>query len=134
MTVVDASVMVRLLLAEAGDDQLRERIAGGPRALHAPAHLDVEALSAICGLLRAGRIAQDRAHRMVEQYRSLRIARHAVAPLSDRVLSLRHNFTAYDAAYIALAEALREPLLTADMRLAHAPPGIHAARIETYPS
>jgi predicted nucleic acid-binding protein len=103
VTVVDASVVVRLLLAGRSDELLRQRIASAERSLHAPAHLDIEVLSAISGLLKASKLAKDRAQRMVEHYESLRVQRHPIAPLSRRILDLRNNFTAYDAAYLALA-------------------------------
>ncbi|MFE3453792.1 type II toxin-antitoxin system VapC family toxin [Nonomuraea sp. NPDC059194] len=134
MTVVDTSIIVRLLLAAKGDDLLRQRLIGSGRTLHAPAHLDTEVLSAIRGLLAGGKIHEDRARRMVGQLNALRITRHEVAPFGARVLAMRHNFTAYDAAYVALAEALGQPLLTCDAKFARAPEGAHQAEIHTYPA
>jgi predicted nucleic acid-binding protein len=134
VTVVDTSIIVRLLLATKGDDLLRQRLIGAGRGLHAPAHLDTEVLSAIRGLLTAGKIPKDRARRMVGQLNALRIVRHETAPLGWRILALRHDFTAYDAAYVALAEALGQPLLTCDAKFAKAPPGNHKAEIHTYPA
>ncbi|MFF0307620.1 type II toxin-antitoxin system VapC family toxin [Streptosporangium sp. NPDC004379] len=134
MTVVDTSIIVRLLLAVKGDDLLRQRLAGVGRSLHAPAHLDIEVLSAIRGLLAGGKIPEDRARRMAGQLNALRITRHEVAPLGPRVLALRHNFTAYDAAYVVLAEALEQPLLTCDAKFARAPEGAHRAEIHIYPA
>ncbi|MPZ89476.1 MAG: PIN domain-containing protein [Nitriliruptorales bacterium] len=134
VTVVDASVVVRLLLARKSDGLLRQRVVGAGRRLHAPAHLDTEVLSAISGLLKGGKIAEERARRMVSQYSALRIAPHKVAPFGNRVLSLRHNFTVHDAAYVALAEALEQPLLTCDAKFARAPESIHRAEIHTYPT
>lgn len=133
MTVVDASIVVRLLLARKSDDLLRRRIAGAGRRLHAPAHLDTEVLSAICGLLKGGKITEDRAQRMVGQFNALRVVRHGVVPFGNRILALRHNFTAYDAAYVALAEALEHPLLTCDAKFARAPENTHHAEIHTHP-
>lgn len=134
MTVVDASVVVRLLLARKSDELLRQRVAGAGRKLNAPAHLDVEVLSAVRGLLKGGKLGEDRALRMASQYRALRIARHDVVALGGRVLALRHNFTAYDAAYVALAEALEQPLLTCDSKFARAPQMAHRAEIHTHPA
>lgn len=134
MTVVDSSVVVRLLLAGKSDDLLRRRIVTAGRLLYAPAHLDTEVLSAISGLLKGGKIAEDRATRMANQFNDLRIARHEVAPFARRVLQLRHNFTAYDAAYVALAEALEQPLLTCDVKFARAPERTHRAEIHVYPA
>lgn len=134
MTVVDTSIIVRLLLAAKGDDLLRQRLIGAGRSLHAPAHLDTETLSAIRGLLAGGKITEGRGARMVGQLNALRIIRHQVAPFGMRVLALRHNFTAYDATYVALAEALEQPLLTCDAKFARAPEHSHHAEIHTYPA
>lgn len=133
MTVVDASVIVRLLLARKSDDLLRRRIIGAGRTLFAPAHIDIEVLSAICGLCKGNKITEDRAHRMSEQLQALRITRYGVASLGERIVRLRHNFTAYDAAYIALAERLGQPLLTTDAKFARAPDNTHEAEIHMYP-
>lgn len=134
MTVVDASVIVRLLQARKSDELLRQRVVGAGRRLHAPAHLDTEVLSAVSGLLRGGKIGEDRARRMTGQYGALRMVRHQIAPFANRVLALRHNFTVYDAAYVALAEALELPLLTCDAKFARAPEITHRAEIHTYPA
>lgn len=134
MTVTDTSIVVQLLLAKKSDDLLRQRVVGSGRVLHAPAHLDTEVLSAISGLLKGGKITEGRARRMADQFRALRVARHHVAPFAARVLELRHNFTVYDAAYLALAEALRQPLLTCDAKFARASSNTHRAEIHTYPA
>lgn len=134
MTVVGASVIVRLLQARPADELLRQRVAGAGRGLHAPAHLDIEVLSAVSGLAKGGKIDADRAGRMADQLASLRITRHAVAPFGRRLLELRHNFTVYDAAYLALAEVLGEPLLTCDAKVARASGSTHRAEIRLYPA
>ncbi|MGH8876171.1 MAG: type II toxin-antitoxin system VapC family toxin [Stackebrandtia sp.] len=133
MTVVDASIVVRLLSARKEDDLLRQRFAGSNRIWHAPAHLDIAVYSAVVGLLKGSKVDEDRAHRMIRQFRELRITRHQVEPLGDRLVKLRHNFTAYDAAYIALAEVLRQPLLTCDAKFARAPSNNHAVEVHTFP-
>jgi predicted nucleic acid-binding protein len=68
---------------------------------------------------------------MLSDYVGLRIVRHAMQPLQPRVLELRHNFTAYDAMYVALAESLDLPLLTDDGKFATSPG--HNAGIHHYP-
>ena len=133
MTVVDASIVVRLLSARGDDDPLRKRFAASSLAWHAPAHLDIEVYSAVVGMLRGSKIDKDRAHRMVGQFRDLRITRHWLSPLGDRLVRLRHNFTAHDAAYVALAEILGHPLLTCDAKFARAPTNAHSVEIHTYP-
>lgn len=134
MTVVDASVIVRLLQARPADELLQQRIAGADRGLHAPAHLDTEVLSAISGLTKGGKITRHRAYRMADQLASLRITRHQVAPFGRRLIMLRDNFTVYDAAYVVLAEYLGVPLLTCDAKFGRAPRGAHRAEIHTYPA
>ena len=62
----------------------------------------------------------DGAATAVAEYLSLPLTRHDHAPLLGRILDLRDNFTAYDAAYVVLAEQFEAPLLTADERLARA--------------
>jgi predicted nucleic acid-binding protein len=134
MGVVDASITVRLLLARPGDAALRARFANPEQTFHAPTHIDVEVLSAIIGMLKGAKVDPDRAYRMVQQFRDLRIVRHAVAPLGERLIALRHNFTTYDAAYVALAEGLRAPLITSDAKFARAPANCHTAQVQTYPA
>jgi predicted nucleic acid-binding protein len=76
-------------------------------------------------------ITTDRGQQMLTDYAGLRIVRHPMQPLQRRVFQLRHNFTGYDAMYVALAETLDVPLLTDDGKFA-ATPG-HHADIHPYP-
>ena len=133
MTVVDASIVVRLLMARTEDAKLRELFDGRTRILHAPNHLDLEVLSAVVGMLTGSKITENVAREMIRDFRDLRIRRHQVAFLGGRLVDLRHNFTVYDAAYIALAEELRMPLLTSDAKFARVPGGCHQAQIDTFP-
>jgi predicted nucleic acid-binding protein len=134
MVVIDASVVVRLLQNRAGDEPLRERF-GQQRHMHAPQLIDAEVASAIRGLLLTSkaeiRISAARAGEMLEDFADLSLMRHPMLPYQRRVLALRDNFTAYDAFYVALAEALRVPLLT-DHRKYDRSAG-HTAIIETFP-
>lgn len=134
MTVVDASIVVRLLLNRPDDEGLRGRFSH-ERRVHAPALIDAEVTSAIRGLLLTAkpdlRISVKRGEHMLEDFADLPIDRHPMQPYRIRVLALRDNFTAYDAFYLALAESLDEPLLTDDRKFAKAP-GDHAI-IETWP-
>lgn len=133
MAVVDASIVVRLLLNQDGDQPLRERFSI-ERRVHAPALIDAEVTSAIRGLLMASHptvnISAARAEEAVVDYASLPIERHAMLPLQRRALALRNNFTAYDAFYVALAELLDLPLLTDDRKYSRA--AGHSALIETW--
>lgn len=134
MTVVDSSIVVRLLQNRQIDTELRERF-GRQRRVHAPAHIDAEVTSAIRGLLLtskpAFRITSLRAEQMLDDFADLPLVRYPMQPFLSRVLALRHNFTAYDAFYVALAEALGMPLLTDDRKFVGAP--AEAAIIETWP-
>lgn len=134
MTVVDASVVVRLLQNRREDSGLRAWF-GLRRHVHAPALIDAEVTSATRGLLMttntAIRITVARASQMLDDFSDLPLHRYPMQPHQQRVLALRDNFTAYDAFYIALAESLDMPLLTDDRKHAKAPG--HTAVIETWP-
>ena len=127
--VVDCSLVIDALSAREGDDVLRQRLSA-PRTLHAPHHLDVEVASTVRGLAAGKKITDDRGEQMLADYSRLRITRHPVWPYHPRMWQLRHNLGAYDAAYIALAEALGCELLTGDIKLKNAA-GHHATVIVT---
>ena len=133
MTVVDASIVVRLLQNRRGDDRLRERV-GQHRYVHAPALIDAEVASAIRGLMLTSkpeaRINVSRAEEMIADFADLPVLRYPMLAHIPRVLALRDNLTAYDAFYVALADALDMPLLTDDRKYAKTVGG--AARIETW--
>lgn len=133
MTVVDASIVVRLLQNRTGDSALRERLSSR-RRVHAPTLIDAEVVSAVRGLLITSkppiRISQERAAEMLDDFRDLPLVRYAMQPFQRRVLALRDNFTAYDAFYVALAETLDLPLLTDDRKFQRAP--AHTAVIDTW--
>lgn len=134
MTVVDASIVVRLLQNRPEDAALQGRFTQ-QRYVHAPGLIDAEVSSAIRGLLMTQnptiRIDVTRARHMLDDFGDLPLVRYPLQPFQVRVLELRHNFTAYDAFYVALAESLGGPLLTDDRKFATAPG--HTARIETWP-
>jgi len=88
--------------------------------LHVPALCDVEVIAALRRALLARALTERRAREAVTDYLALPLARHAHEPLLERALALRHNFSAYDATYVALAEGLRAELLTADDALGRA--------------
>ncbi|MEX2628106.1 MAG: type II toxin-antitoxin system VapC family toxin [Ilumatobacteraceae bacterium] len=115
MIVVDASTVVSGLL-RAGP--VRDRLAHD--ALHAPHLVDVEVVDALRKLVGRGVIDVEVGDRAVAIWRRLGLTRHPTIGLVPRLWELRANVTAYDAAYVALAEALECPLVTADRRLAGA--------------
>jgi predicted nucleic acid-binding protein len=88
--------------------------------LHVPALCDIEVAAALRRAWRTNKIGDDRLGEALADYLAIALTRHAHAPLLERVLSLRHNFTAYDAAYVTLAERLGAELITADEPLARA--------------
>lgn len=117
MIVVDASAVVDALIMAPGTDDLRTQLAR--EELHAPALLDFEIVSALRGLTLARRLSPARTDDALTDFADLPVERWpSVDPLRRRALALRHNVSAYDAAYVTLAEALACPLLTRDRRLA----------------
>ncbi|MGH2903927.1 MAG: type II toxin-antitoxin system VapC family toxin [Solirubrobacteraceae bacterium] len=121
MIVVDASVLAP---AFAYDNPVAKRARvrlEDQETLFAPEIIDLEVAAAWRGALRARRLNDDRAQQALADLAALRLFRAPHQPLTARVWELRHNFTTYDAAYVALAETLEATLLTSDGRLARAP-------------
>lgn len=117
MIVVDAAAVVDALTAPEGTDRLRDRLS--VEDLNAPALLDYEVVSALRGLTLAGRLSMTRAQDALTDFDDLPITRWPFGDaLRRRAFQLRDTVSAYDAAYVALAEALDCPLLTRDRRLA----------------
>jgi predicted nucleic acid-binding protein len=125
--VVDSAAVVDALTAVSGTDELRTRLR--EEELHAPMLLDFEVVSALRGLTLGGDLSPARAEDALTDYADLSIHRWEGADaLRRRAFGLRHNASAYDAAYLALAEALKCPLLTRNTRLARS--SGHAVQIE----
>lgn len=127
MIVLDASVVVELLLGTQAAGPLAARIRGDA-PWHAPAVLDLEVANAIRRLCTIRETSPARGARAIEDLGALPVRRYPHTALLDRIWQLRVNLTAYDGAYVALAETLRAPLITRDRRLART--GGHRARIE----
>ena len=118
--VTDASVLATALADDGADgDQARGRLSG--HRLAAPELIDLEVLSVLHRHRRAGLLDDKRADLALADLRALPLKRVAHLPLVVRCWELRDTVTAYDAAYIALAELLECPLITADTTLASAP-------------
>lgn len=128
MVVVDASALVDLLLAQPAAEALADLIFGAGDVIAAPHLIDPEVLQTLRRLLRVGEIDAYQADAALELFPYIVIERHPHHMFRQRVWFLRNNLTAYDATYVALAEALDVPLLTRDRRLARS--SGHAARIE----
>jgi predicted nucleic acid-binding protein len=121
MIVVDASALIELLLGTQRGARVSARIADPALGLHVPHLVDVEVVQALRRYLRENEIDRASAASALADLRELDLERHSHEPLLDRVWALRENLTAYDAVYVALAEALDTTLLTCDGRLAGAP-------------
>jgi predicted nucleic acid-binding protein len=119
--VLDASALVELLLGTAAGHKVAARIADPTLSLHVPHLADVEVTQALRRYVREGALEADSAAVALETLRSLDLERHSHEPLLERAWALRDNLTAYDAVYVALAEALECTLLTCDGRLARSP-------------
>jgi len=122
--VVDTSAIIDALVHGNSATALADRLAGDGD-LHAPHLIDVELLHALRRLERRTELSGERADDVRADFAALPVTRYPQLGLGERIWQLRHNLTAYDAAYVALAEALEVPLITCDSRLAAAP-GHHA--------
>jgi predicted nucleic acid-binding protein len=121
LIVIDASVLTDFLLGRPAALAAveRELTAREHESLHAPDLIEPETLNALRRLASTGAVTEQRANEAAADLAHARIIRYPHAPLRARVWSLRHTLTAYDASYLALAEALDDPvLLTADRGLA----------------
>ncbi len=130
MIVVDTSAVIGVLAGQPRVARLVDRVINDGD-LHAPHLIDVEFQHALRRLVVAGAINDDRAADARMDFGNLTIVRYPHVSLADRMWELRHNVTAYDAAFLALAEALGAPLVTCDARLAREPG--HAASVEVFP-
>jgi predicted nucleic acid-binding protein len=119
--VTDASVILELLLRTRAADAVAARLLDTAETLHAPHLVDVEVAQVLRRYAARGEISAARGRLALALLARLPVARYAHEPLLTRIWALRANLTAYDAAYVALAEALRATLLTRDERLAAAP-------------
>ncbi|RBP15774.1 putative nucleic acid-binding protein [Roseiarcus fermentans] len=128
MIVVDASALLEFLLRTPAASAVEERLFSAGEALHAPHLVDLEIAQVLRRYVRGGQMPAGRGREALDDLGALRLARWPHDALLPRVWALRANLTAYDAAYVALAEALDAPLVTRDRRLAAAP-GLRA-RVE----
>ncbi len=117
--VVDSSAVVAALASEGADGEW-SRAAMRGQSLMAPSHMHVEVSNVLRRSVLAGHLAADLAALIHDELVQMRISTVAFETLAGRVWALHPNVTAYDAAYVALAEELDVPLLTLDRRLARA--------------
>jgi predicted nucleic acid-binding protein len=109
--VLDASAFLDEVLAD---------VPHGVGRIEVPAVFDVEIVSALRRRERTGELDASGAEAILTLWGSLKVKRHAIPRFRARMWEMRHNVTSYDAAYVALAEALGIPLVTTDRRLARA--------------
>ena len=130
MIVLDASAAVDWLLQTSAGQSIEKRIYLRNETLHAPHLLDLEVTQVLRRLASQRVVPILRADEAVRDLLDLRITRYPHVVLLPRIWQLRHNLSAYDAAYIVLAEKLGAALVTRDSRLASA--SGHAAAIELF--
>jgi predicted nucleic acid-binding protein len=126
--VLDASAAVELLTGGPLANAIQRKLAERAGSLLVPHLLDVEVVSAIRRLVSARRIDSHRSGELLADLAALPAERLAHTPLLGRIWELRHNFTPYDAVYIALAEATNSVLYTSDEKLVRG----HRARVELF--
>lgn len=127
MIVVDASAVLEVLLRTPAAARVEPSIFGGG-TLHAPHLLDLEVAQVLRRYAARGELSAARGVEVLADLAALPVTRYPHDALLGRIWDLRDNLTAYDAAYVALAEALEAPLVTRDEALAAAPG--HRAAIE----
>jgi predicted nucleic acid-binding protein len=130
MIVLDASAAVDWLLQTPVGQRIEQRIYAQQDTLHSVHLLDVEFAQVLRRLVREGTLTPRRAEEAMKDMAALRVTRYAPVLLLPRIWRLRQNLSAYDAAYVALAEELRAPLITRDRRIAAAPS--HKAVVEVF--
>jgi predicted nucleic acid-binding protein len=118
MMVVDASCIVELLLRGPSHLAIEDRLLRHEGGLCAPHLLDVEVSQVLRRHLMSGQMSEERANDAIADLEDFPLERYPHTELLPRIWQLRDNLTAYDAAYVALAEALDAPLITCDKKLA----------------
>jgi predicted nucleic acid-binding protein len=120
LIVLDASAFAELALRWPKAAVVEAAMFAPGETLHAPHLLDVEFMNVIRRYAASGLISPQRAVEGMEDLADLRIIRYPHIDLTREIWALRHNFSAYDATYVSLAEVLGAKFLTLDARLASA--------------
>ena len=128
MIVLDASAVLELILRSPRGERVKDRIAPAAETLHAPDLLDLEVAQLLRRYEEMGNLTASSARAALDDLADLDAERYPHDLFLPRIWELRKNATAYNASYLALAEALEAPLLTADRRMASMPG--HHARVE----
>jgi predicted nucleic acid-binding protein len=130
MIVLDASAAVDWILRTPAGMRIEERLYSGDESLHAPHLLDLEVTQVLRRLARQGIIGGSRAEQAIRDLLDLRIHRYPHFVFLTRIWQLRNNLSAYDAAYVVLAQELKATLVTRDGRLVSA--SGNAAKVEVF--
>ena len=130
MTVVDASALIEALLRTPLGERCAERLLGSAESLFAPCLLDVEVAQVLRRYAQRGDLRAARGREALQDLAAFPLTRCSHEPILGRIWQLRHSLSAYDAAYVALAEALDAPLVTCDARIARAHG--HGATVEVF--
>ena len=124
--VLDASGAVEFLLHTSSGERLAARLADEAEVIHVPHLIDLEIAQVLRRYALQGTLDERSAATALSRWRRLDVERYSHEPLLERVWALRANVSAYDAVYLALAEALSTILVTGDRKLLGAP-GVNAA-------
>ena len=116
MIVADSSLIVEALLGSAG-----ARSVLADEQVQVVSHTDTEIASALRRRVQLSWLTAEDGWRLLDTYRWMAVTRHSTFAMFDRIWELRENVSAYDASYVALAEIIECPLVTADARLSRAP-------------
>ena len=128
MIVLDASAALEILLRGAAAGAVEARAFAPGETIHAPHLIDLEVAQGLRRHVIAGLMSSEHGDGALDIWRDFPVRRWGHEAMLRRVWALRKNLTAYDAAYVALAETLDATLLTTDAKLARAPG--HAARVD----
>jgi predicted nucleic acid-binding protein len=128
MIVVDAAALLEVLLNTPAGGRIADRLFAAGETLHAPHLLDLEVAQVLRRYTRTGEMSPQRGLQALEDLVDLPLVRYPHELFLPRIWELRDNVTAYDAAYLALAEALAAPLVTRDAALASTT--AHRGRVE----
>jgi predicted nucleic acid-binding protein len=118
--VLDASAAIDWLLGTSAGQQIESRIYSRGESLHAPHLLDLEVAQVLRRLVREVAVSAQRADEALQDLLNLRVTRYPHFVFLPHIWRLRHNLSAYDAAYVALTEQLGATLITRDARLVSA--------------
>jgi predicted nucleic acid-binding protein len=121
LIVLDASALIELLTRSDRGRRVEARALRRSESIHAPALIDLEVAQVLRRYVLSGQVPEHWARAALDLSVAFPMTRYLHEPLVRRVWELKENATAYDAAYVALAEALRAPLVTCDARLARLP-------------